>query len=64
MVTDLFHDFIVLHVRMKEKGGGHFDSVIIQVIFKGDAIGFPEQLSQISAVNVIVLAQLLPEFPC
>ena len=33
MVTDLFHDFIVLHVRMKEKGGGHFDSVIIQHLF-------------------------------
>ena len=59
MVADLFHDFIVLHVRMKEKGGGHFDPVIIQVILKGDAIGFPEQLSQISAVYVIILAQLL-----
>ena len=59
MIPHLFHDFIIFQIRMKKKGGRHINPVIVQIVLEGYAAGFPEQLSQVGAVDNIFLPQIL-----
>lgn len=59
MIADLLHDFIIFQIRMQQEGGRHFNAVIIQVIFEGYPVGFPEELAQVCAVDIVFLSQIL-----
>ena len=59
MIADLLHYLIIFQIRVQQEGGGHFNAVIVQVILEGYPVGFPEELAQVRAVDLVFQSQIL-----